>query len=191
MLDLPVELQLEITAYLTFPERQLLRFTCTHFFSLLPAPTTPLELSLLEVSIYNARTLLACQGACFKFLPDELWHMGHPHGTVHAKCSKCNFIREWFFRDQDLPGKWLTLRWEEERECLRELRKRQGLETAWWDYKEGEKEDGYNLAGRGMWYWKETKQKTTLPMFFRGMTDNVGYGRGGLGLGIVSRPATL
>lgn len=133
LLTLPVELQLLITAHLTAPEVQLLRFTSRHFYTLLP-PSRPIELDEIEGSPYN-RYLFSNCFSCLKLYPDSNYTQVRDDYWAEEGRFECNVCKHVDFLGRSLwePGGPEFERVEREREELRKLRRGQGLDEGKWD----------------------------------------------------------
>lgn len=136
LLNIPPELQLMIAAYLTPPERQLLRMTSRHFHNLHPSPTLR-DLYIIEFSPYNPRQYKTCSN-CALLYPSSNFipHSELAAGVVVSRmwavsdmCSVCRYPRNWFRPDG------LMDRCRRNREAERRLRGKR-LGRAWWDLDE-------------------------------------------------------
>lgn len=128
ILALPVELQLLITDHLTVPEIELLRLTCRHFYSLLPASKSLDDLLKIEKSAYNHSFFSSCF-TCRLLRPDsDFRRISGSDGPQNMECKVCGFGRR-LCNDVYGPG---TENWrirQEEKRMLEASRRRQGLKS--------------------------------------------------------------
>lgn len=137
LLTLPPELHLLISSYLTPPEVQLLRSTCTNFCTLLPEPTSE-DLLAIEHSIYNTHLLDLCL-SCQRFYPLASTYQFLPNQALAATCQTCG--ESWDIRrgmGMLAYLEWLRgLQWEAD--VLRWERAREGLGEGRWGKEYGDR----------------------------------------------------
>lgn len=129
LLALPVEIQLIIISHLNAPERQLLRSTSRHFYTLIP-PTTVAERNEIEGSAYNRRLFSQCRTCRILHLISN-YRIVSGDDWSYFMCKTCSqrCYLEFMFWNKG-PGLEEV---DRQREVLRELRRKQDLDEGRWD----------------------------------------------------------
>lgn len=144
LFKLPPELYRTICDYLSAPERQFLRFTCSHLYNRLLPPTIT-DLYEIEESPYNTKLYTTCKN-CMLLLPDSAykrWRNPRTGRIIDGPyCKTCGHKWLSLCRDRD----WNYGKRYAAGEELREWRKSQGLPASWPGWKrdgDAEREDAF------------------------------------------------
>lgn len=129
LIDLPMELKLMVASYLSVPERQLLRMTCSRFRYMLPSTATLSfkDLLAIEASPYNANGYLACS-KCMVLYDNEGASRRKRDPWLCRACYRADKKERnelWAWRQMMGSGR--------QRAYLRMMRKRQGLGRGWFE----------------------------------------------------------